>query len=74
MMAYYVAGWSSPVARRAHNPKVIGSNPVSAMIQMYAYVNGECAVSVGLYFCYVLSYGFFYVCVYSSGGCFEIIY
>ena len=24
------AGWSSPVARWAHNPKVIGSNPVSA--------------------------------------------
>ena len=21
------AGWSSPVARRAHNPKVVGSNP-----------------------------------------------
>ena len=24
------AGWSSPVARRAHNPKVIGSNPIPA--------------------------------------------
>ena len=24
------AGWSSMVARRAHNPKVIGSNPVPA--------------------------------------------
>ncbi len=24
------AGWSSLVARRAHNPKVTGSNPVSA--------------------------------------------
>ena len=24
------AGWSSPVARRAHNPEVAGSNPVSA--------------------------------------------
>ena len=24
------AGWSSSVARRAHNPKVIGSNPVPA--------------------------------------------
>ena len=24
------AGWSSLVARRAHNPKVIGSNPVPA--------------------------------------------
>ncbi len=25
------AGWSSPVARRAHNPKVTGSNPVPAI-------------------------------------------
>ncbi len=25
-----VAGWSSTVARRAHNPKVAGSNPVPA--------------------------------------------
>ena len=28
------AGWSSPVARRAHNPKVTGSNPVPATIQI----------------------------------------
>ena len=27
---YIVAGWSSLEARRAHNPKVIGSNPVPA--------------------------------------------
>ena len=27
---YIVAGWSSTVARRAHNPKVAGSNPVPA--------------------------------------------
>ncbi len=26
----HIAGWSSSVARRAHNPKVIGSNPVPA--------------------------------------------
>src|SRR5579863_6328759 len=25
-----IAGWSSPVARRAHNPKVDGSNPSPA--------------------------------------------
>ena len=25
-----IAGWSSPVARRAHNPKVVGSNPAPA--------------------------------------------
>ena len=30
---YTVAGWSSPVARRAHNPKVAGSNPVPAIIK-----------------------------------------
>ncbi len=24
------AGWSSPVARRAHNPKVVGSSPTPA--------------------------------------------
>ena len=28
-----VAGWSSLVARRAHNPKVIGSNPIPATKQ-----------------------------------------
>ena len=27
----YNAGWSSPEARRAHNPKVAGSNPVPAI-------------------------------------------
>ena len=26
----YIAEWSSLVARRAHNPKVVGSNPSSA--------------------------------------------
>ena len=28
------AGWSSPVARRAHNPKVVGSNPAPATTNM----------------------------------------
>ena len=27
-----VAGWSSSVARRAHNPKVVGSNPAPAIM------------------------------------------
>jgi hypothetical protein len=27
---YAFAGWSSLVARRAHNPKVVGSNPTPA--------------------------------------------
>ena len=29
-MSPVVAEWSSLVARRAHNPKVVGSNPASA--------------------------------------------
>ena len=29
---YIAAEWSSPVARRAHNPKVVSSNLASAII------------------------------------------
>ena len=29
-----VAGWSSLVARWAHNPKVVGSNPAPATISL----------------------------------------
>ena len=29
---FNIAGWSSLVARRAHNPKVVGSNPAPATI------------------------------------------
>ena len=29
-LRHYIAGWSSSVARRAHNPKVVGSNPTPA--------------------------------------------
>ena len=29
------AGWSSLEARRAHNPKVIGSNPVPAILSFW---------------------------------------
>ena len=32
MLADFDAGWSSLVARRAHNPKVVGSNPAPATI------------------------------------------
>src|SRR5262245_57220395 len=28
--SWVIAGWSSPVARWAHNPKVVGSNPTPA--------------------------------------------
>ena len=30
----FIAGWSSLVARRAHNPKVVGSNPAPATIRI----------------------------------------
>ena len=29
-MIFFIAGWSSPVARQAHNLKVVGSNPTPA--------------------------------------------
>ena len=32
----FAAGWSSSVARRAHNPEVAGSNPVPATISLPA--------------------------------------
>ena len=28
-----IEGWSSLVARRAHNPKVVGSNPTPATLE-----------------------------------------
>src|SRR5947209_1378235 len=31
------AGWSSLVARRAHNPKVVGSNPTPATNFLFVY-------------------------------------
>jgi hypothetical protein len=33
-----IAGWSSSVARRAHNPKVAGSNPAPAINVSYFQV------------------------------------
>src|ERR671914_1924921 len=30
LISFTIAGWSSLVARRAHNPKVAGSNPAPA--------------------------------------------
>ena len=36
--AIYIAGWSSSVARRAHNPKVIGSNPIPATNLIFVMV------------------------------------
>ena len=37
------AGWSSLVARRAHNPKVVGSNPAPATNQYVVSRNGDSA-------------------------------
>ncbi len=34
------AGWSSSVARRAHNPKVVGSNPAPAILDLIHCVSG----------------------------------
>ena len=31
LLIHINAGWSSSVARRAHNPKVVGSNPTPAI-------------------------------------------
>jgi hypothetical protein len=42
------AGWSSPVARQAHNLKVIGSNPIPATkfaAKSMTYVIGLAALS-----------------------------
>ena len=36
----YIAEWSNPVARRAHNPEVAGSNPVSATSLKYSPKGG----------------------------------
>src|SRR5699024_9309265 len=45
------AGWSSLVARRAHNPEVIGSNPIPATIIFYTirkYLEGATIIFIQL--------------------------
>ncbi len=37
ILLFIIAGWSSLVARRAHNPKVVGSNPAPAIISKYLF-------------------------------------
>ena len=44
-----IAGWSSPVARQAHNLKVVGSNPTPATIKTLPSLPLEAAVL----FCWV---------------------
>ena len=41
----YIAEWSSSVARRAHNPEVAGSNPVSAIL-------GKASCKSMVFFCF----------------------
>ena len=36
-MKFNIAGWSSLEARRAHNPKVVGSNPAPATQDFMSY-------------------------------------
>ena len=43
---YIDAGWSSLEARRAHNPKVIGSNPVPATHKLILVKVAQIAQSV----------------------------
>ena len=44
-----VAGWSSPVARQAHNLKVTGSNPVPATKIKYRSLTNRQLISVSAY-------------------------
>ena len=46
------AGWSSMVARRAHNPKVVGSNPAPATkkIRHLQFSNRKCLFIFLTYF------------------------
>ena len=45
-----IAGWSSLVARRAHNPEVVGSNPAPATKNFVARkLNGFRAFSLFVY-------------------------
>jgi hypothetical protein len=41
MITFSIAGWSSLAARRAHNPKVTGSNPVPATKQFNGLPSGR---------------------------------
>ena len=48
----FAAGWSSPVARQAHNLKVAGSNPAPATkICMAHWLTGRCAVFLSVLSC-----------------------
>ena len=42
----FVAGWSSLVARQAHNLKVLGSNPSPAPIEAYRLIRWASSISI----------------------------
>ena len=45
ILLYIIAGWSSLVARRAHNPKVVGSNPAPAILVRWSSWLGRLPVT-----------------------------
>ena len=51
---YIIAGWSSLVARRAHNPKVVGSNPSPATQEPLGFL-------FFLYICNLVSNSLIYI-------------
>ena len=75
-IAVYIAGWSSSVARRAHNPKVVGSNPAPATkqkspclainmgIDFYVYA----ALGGAVHLLYTYGISFLFSLVYGSDG------
>ena len=42
----YIAGWSSPVARQAHNLKVVGSNPTPATKSWFVFPNFQSKINI----------------------------
>ena len=51
------AGWSSLVARRAHNPEVVGSNPTPAI--ECGLRNAECGMSGGTHSAFAIPHSAF---------------
>ena len=45
LLFHIIAGWSSLVARRAHNPKVVGSNPAPAILVRWSSWLGRLPVT-----------------------------
>ena len=45
ILLFIIAGWSSLVARRAHNPKVVGSNPAPAIMVLWSSWLGRLPVT-----------------------------